>query len=79
MAISEFANRGRILSYTTVWVARPGLAPPYTLGQIQLDDDGPLVFGHIRELGDGTRVPVPVRMVVADTDDAVPPFWFEPA
>jgi uncharacterized OB-fold protein len=74
---SSFAPSGNLVTYTTVWVARPGIEPPYTIGQVKLDD-GPLVFGHIRGLVDGMTVPSPVRLVVADDTASVPPFWFEP-
>lgn len=72
-----FAAAGTLLTYTTVWVGRPGLEPPYTLGQVKLDG-GPLVFAHVRGLAEGAVVPLPVELVLA-TEDAVPPFWFEPA
>jgi len=73
----SFSARGTLLTYTTVWVPRPGLEPPYTIGQVKLED-GPLVFGHIRGLADGTPVPAAVQLALADELPAVPPFWFEP-
>jgi uncharacterized OB-fold protein len=72
-----FEPTGSLLTYTTVWVARPGIEPPYTLGQVKLDY-GPLVFGHVRGLAADAQVPVPVRLAVAIEEGAFPPFWFEP-
>ena len=76
MAQTSFPATGQLLTFTTVWVARPGLTPPYTLGQIKVDN-GPVVFGHVRGLTDGTRVPASVRLVVGPDPEAVPTFWFE--
>lgn len=78
MRETEFSSDGQLLTYTTVWIARPGIEPPYTIGQIKLDD-GPLVFGHVRGLAQGTIVPVPVQLVVSPETASIPPFWFEPA
>ena len=58
-------------------VPRPGLATPYVLGQVDLDD-GVRIFAHGRGLTDEHRVPVPVRLVLSDEPAAVPPFVFEP-
>jgi uncharacterized OB-fold protein len=77
MRETVFSSEGQLLTYTTVWVARPGIEPPYTIGQVKLDD-GPLVFGHVRGLVDGTTVPAPVQMVVSPEVASIPPFWFEP-
>ena len=77
MRETAFEVTGRLLTYTTVWVGRPGLPAPYTLGQVKIDD-GPLVFGHVRQLASDARVPVPVRVVVSEDPRAVPPFWFTP-
>jgi uncharacterized OB-fold protein len=74
---TRFASSGKLVTYTTVWVGRPGIEPPYTIGQVKLDD-GPLVFGHVRRLVDGMTVPSPVRLVVAEDPSSIPPFWFEP-
>jgi uncharacterized OB-fold protein len=74
---ARLARSGALLTYTQVWVQRPGLEPPYTLGQVQLDD-GPLVFTHVRGLAEGSRVPLPVEVVVGE-EGAVPAFWVEPA
>lgn len=76
MRETSFAPSGSLLSSTTVWVARPGLEPPYTLGQIKLAD-GPIVFGHVRGLSAGAEVPERVRLIVA-MEGSMPPFWFEP-
>lgn len=72
-----FESVGTLSTYTVVWVARPGIDVPYTLGQVKLDD-GPLVFGHVRGLGAGAHVPLRVRLAVASEETAFPPFWFEP-
>lgn len=77
MSQSRFSPRGTLLTHTEVWTPRPGLGVPYRLGQVQLED-GPLVFCHVRGLAAGRPVPLPVRIVLADDDAAVPPFWFEP-
>ena len=75
---AAFAPTGKLLSFTTVWVARPGLEPPYTLAQVKLDEDGPAVFAHVRSLPSDARVDLPVRTVIAEEPSAVPPYWFEP-
>jgi len=73
------ANEGILLSYTTVWVEREGITPPFVLGQVRLND-GTLLYSHVRGLVDDRKVPVPVRVVVSSRTDASPPaFWFEPA
>jgi len=71
------AREGSLLTFTTVWVPRPGLEPPYVLGQVKLPE-GVRVFAHARGLTADHRVPLPVRLVLAEDEDAVPPFWFEP-
>jgi uncharacterized OB-fold protein len=73
----ELTDRGQLITHTTVWVSRPGLEAPFTLGQIELPE-GVTVFGHVRELEATDLVPLPVRMVLAAEADEVPPFWFEP-
>lgn len=73
-----FESTGSLLTYTTVWVPRPGLTVPYTLGQVYVDDDGPLVFGHIRGLAEGVKVPYRVRLRLAEDRDDIPWYWFEP-
>jgi uncharacterized OB-fold protein len=72
---TALARTGRLLSYTQVWVERPGLTPPYLIGQVCLDD-GTLLFGHVRGLSDRARVPLPVSVVVG-ADGDTPPFWFD--
>ena len=68
---------GSLLSYTTVWVQRPGLPSPYVLGQVDLGD-GATIFAHVRELPETTVVPIPVRVRLDADESAVPRFWFEP-
>ena len=77
-AIEEIAmaRTGTLLTHTEVWVRRPGLEPPYVLGQVDLDD-GPLIFTHVRGLPEDARVPFPVQIVVGG-EDAMPAFWVEP-
>jgi uncharacterized OB-fold protein len=70
------ARTGTLLTYTEVWVERPGLQPPYILGQVELDD-GPLIFTHVRRVVNGRRVPLPVEVVIGE-EDALPAFWVEP-
>jgi uncharacterized OB-fold protein len=77
MIETSFARSGDLVTYTTVWVSRPGLEAPYTLGQV-IVDDGPLVFAHIRKLPPEQQVPLRVHILVAGSETAVPPFWFEP-
>jgi uncharacterized OB-fold protein len=71
------SDRGSLITCTTVWVARPGLAPPYTLAQVDLEN-GVRVFAHARRIDAAMSVPMPVHMVVNPDSDAVPAFWFEP-
>lgn len=71
------APEGRLLTYTTVWVPRPGLEPPYILAQVELPE-GVRIFAHVRDLQPEHRVPLAVRLVLADAEDDIPPFWFEP-
>jgi hypothetical protein len=66
---------GRLVSHTTVWVARPGLPSPYTIGQVDLGD-GAIVFTHIRNLTPNLNAPLDVTLEIAPTDEAVPLFWF---
>jgi uncharacterized OB-fold protein len=78
LAAVSFEPTGSLLTYTTVWVPRPGLETPYTLGQVHVDDDGPVVFGHIRGLPEATAVPCRVRLFLADDPAATPWYWFGP-
>jgi uncharacterized OB-fold protein len=68
---------GSLVSYTTVWVARPGLSTPYVLGQADFGD-GASVFAHVRGLESGIRVPTAVRVVISTDESAVPRFWLTP-
>jgi uncharacterized OB-fold protein len=77
MEIRTLRTTGTAISYTTVWIPRPGIEPPFVLAQVKITD-GPLVFAHLREVGADARVPFPVRLVPAESADAVPPFWFVP-
>lgn len=72
-------KEGALLSFTKVWVPRPGLETPYTLGQIEILDS--IFFAHVRDLGADARVPMTVVLVVpAEADGPAPvSFWFEPA
>jgi hypothetical protein len=72
-------KEGALLSFTRVWIPRPGLEAPYTLGQIEILDS--IFFAHVRGLDDGARVPMTVTLVVRDERDEAEPvsFWFEPA
>lgn len=78
-AVEEIAlsTDATLITYTTVWVPRPGLEPPYVLGQVELPE-GVRIFAHARELGPDARVPLAVHLVIAPEADAIPPFWFEP-
>jgi uncharacterized OB-fold protein len=78
VAAEEFATSGTLLTHTTVWVPRAGLEPGYSLGLVRLDD-GPSVFTHVRGLPAEARMPLPVRLVLAESEAALPPFWVEPA
>jgi len=74
---ATLSPRGTLVTHTTVWVPRPPLEPPFTLGQVELPE-GVLVFAHVRGLAGDDRVPLPVELRLAERDDDVPPFWFEP-
>jgi len=76
LAEEAFQRDGQLVTYTTVHVARPGLAVPYTLGQVRLDDGGPLVFGQVVGLPEGATVPVAVRSVIGAEGDS-PWYHFE--
>ena len=73
----RFAATGSLLTYTSVWVPRPGLEVPYTLGQVHIDD-GPVVFAHVRGLPEGATVPCPVRLVLSGDPSVTPWYWYEP-
>ena len=72
-----FSSTGTLVTHTMSHVGRPGLEAPYMLGQVQVDDGGPLVFGQVRELDADAGVPCAVRTVVGEPDDS-PSYWFEP-
>lgn len=72
-----FGPRGKLVTYTTVWVSRPGLPTPYVLGQVDLGDSVRVV-GHIRGVAADAKVPLSVRLVVESDENAFPPFWFKP-
>jgi uncharacterized protein len=74
---ASLATAGRLLTYSTVWVPRPGLEAPYVLGQVGLDD-GVRLFVHIRQMPEPTAGAT-VQLVFAQDERAVPPFWFEPS
>lgn len=74
---AALSREGSLITYTTVWVPRPGVEPPYALGQIDLPE-GVRVVAHVREVPEGAMVPLPVHIVMAADADAIPPFWFQP-
>jgi uncharacterized protein len=74
----RLTDTGTLITYTTVWVSRPGLVTPYVLGQVDLDD-GVRIFAHGRGLTERHRVPLAVRLIVRSDPVSVPPFVFEPA
>lgn len=78
VASVAFDPCGSLLTFTDVHVPRAGLETPYTLGQVRIDDGGPVVFGHIRGLAPEAAVPVRVRLHLAEHRDQVPWYWFEP-
>lgn len=74
------ASTAALLSFTEVHVARPGLQVPYTLGQVRVDDGGPLLFGLVRGLTEPVRLPCAVEIVVPGrTEGSDPPYWFQAA
>lgn len=76
---AALAATARLLTFTDVQVPRPGMEVPYTLGQVAVDDSGPLLFGRVRgPVPDGTELPCPVRIVVRAAEDGPATYWFEP-
>ena len=76
LVAETFSATGTLITHTTVHVPLPGLPAPYMLGQVQLDDNGPLVFGQLRALPSDVAVPSAVSTVLGDP--AVTPwYWFE--
>jgi uncharacterized OB-fold protein len=71
-----FSPSGMLITHTMVYVSRQGLDAPYMLGQVALDDGGPLVFAQIRGLDAGAAVPCPVRVVIGAAG-STPWYWFE--
>jgi hypothetical protein len=51
------------------------LDTPYSLGQVRLVD-GPTIFAHVRGLPEDAPA-LAVRLVFAEDESAMPPFWFE--
>lgn len=78
LELADLPAVGRLLSFTRVWIPRPGLEPPYILGQVDLGH-GARLFAHVRGLGEDARVPMPVRVAVPETGEGPIAFWFEPA
>jgi uncharacterized OB-fold protein len=77
MSEAKFGPRCTLVSTTTVWVSRPGLSAPYTLGQVRFAD-GPQVYCHIRGVDAKAPLPLEVCVEIAPEDDAVPVFWCKP-
>jgi uncharacterized OB-fold protein len=77
IASDRLPETARLLSCTSVWIARGAFAPPYVLGQADFGE-GAVVFGHVRGLPPDAKVPLPVRVVVATARDEPLAFWFEP-
>lgn len=73
----ELGPVGTLVTYTTVWIPRGDLIPPYTLGQIDVEDQV-RIFAHVRNLGEDVIVPAPVRLVVNPEEGVIPAFWFVP-
>lgn len=73
---TAFATSGQLRTFTTMWIGPETIPAPYVIGQVRLDE-GPLIFAHVRGLGADARVPLMVRLRLADDPAAVPPFWFE--
>lgn len=73
----RLSDRGTLVTFTRVWVPRPGLPTPYVLGQVDIED-GVRIFAHGRGIGEDHHVPLAVRIVLNEVPDVVPPFYFEP-
>ena len=74
-AEETFAPTGKLITYTTVHVERPGMPVPYTLGQVAIDEAGPLVFGQVKAQDGQLAAGLAVRVVIGSRD-AVPRYWF---
>jgi len=76
VAWTDLAPEGRLMTKTTVWIPRPGVPAPYTLGMIDLDD-GVRVFAHLAEGEGGTpRVGDVVTVRFTEEGTEGPPFRF---
>jgi len=73
----DLSDRGTLITFTSVWVPRPGLPTPYILGQVDIED-GVRIFAHGRRITEEHHVPLAVRIVLNEVSDVVPPFYFEP-
>lgn len=71
----RMSDTGTLLSWTTVWVSRPGLSAPYQLGQAVID--GTVFFGHVRGVTPRHRVPLEITVKVGEPGSDIL-FWFEP-
>ena len=78
LTAENFSVSGSLITYTTVHVPRPGLETPYTLGQVHLEGNGPVIFGHVRRMANDATVPCRVQLVLARDPDDVPWYWFQP-
>ncbi len=70
-------STGQLVTFTTVHVGRPGMPAPYTLGQVTIDDAGPLVFGQVRAQDGRLAAGLPVRVVIGSAGET-PRYWFMP-
>jgi uncharacterized OB-fold protein len=73
---ASFGPDGQLTMYAEVWVPVAGMDSPYILGRIQMEA-GPTVFAHVRGIGGKALVPLAVVLTFADSETAIPPFWFE--
>lgn len=73
---TKFLPTGKLLTYTRVWIPRPGLECPYVLAQVMVDE-GPVIFGHLRGPLPDEPLPVGVHIVLDSDLAGIPPFWFE--
>ncbi len=77
-AEAPLPRQGSLVSYTTVWVARPGLSRRRTCSVRRTSAtaraSSPMSEGWIEDV----RVPTPVRAVISPDESAVPRFWLTP-
>jgi uncharacterized OB-fold protein len=78
MRETPLSVKGSLVTYTRVWVSRPGLDAPFTMGQVHLPE-GIVVFAHVQDLPEEARVPMDVLLRMASEETSVPPFFFVPA